>query len=271
MLKVAHIINPVKVGSSSDLHISQPITFESLRIAKDFSKREVDVDLITAQFPEDHEIIPDYFHKTEDLYRSILDVSDFEVQRKLPLIVDIINCAYRMTDVNDYIIYSNVDIAVQPHFYSFVKKQIELGHDALVINRRTISGKYSTVDEMPLMYAEIGDTHPGYDCFVFKGDIISKMVLENICVGAAYIGLAMYLNLRLLSSNFKEFGNEHITFHIGNEKRWKKKENDQYKIHNKKEFQKVKDKLSFKFEGVQTIIKGAFPNLNPGGLEYTEN
>ena len=31
MLKITHIINPVKVNESSDLFVAQPITFESMK------------------------------------------------------------------------------------------------------------------------------------------------------------------------------------------------------------------------------------------------
>jgi len=34
MIKIAHMVNPVLVKASSDLHIAQPITFESMRIAQ---------------------------------------------------------------------------------------------------------------------------------------------------------------------------------------------------------------------------------------------
>ena len=45
-MKFAHIINPVKVSAASELGIAQPITFESIRIAKEFAKNKVDVERI---------------------------------------------------------------------------------------------------------------------------------------------------------------------------------------------------------------------------------
>ena len=55
MLKIAHIINPIEVPTTSDLYIAQPITFETMRIAKEFAKDEVE--LYTAQYQEDLSII----------------------------------------------------------------------------------------------------------------------------------------------------------------------------------------------------------------------
>ena len=52
MLKIAHIINPAKIKKTSDLYLAQPVTFETMRIAKEFAKDNVNVDLFSAQFSE---------------------------------------------------------------------------------------------------------------------------------------------------------------------------------------------------------------------------
>ncbi len=266
-MKFVHIINPVKVSSSSDLFVAQPIAFESLRRAKDYAKDRVEVNLLTAQYPEDHEIIPNFFTKTSDLTRSILDIGEFTVNRKLPLIKDILDRAVENYVEGDYIIYSNADIAAQPHFYEFIAMQIDLGLDAFVINRRTISSEYDKVKQLPLMYADLGESHPGYDCFVFGREMLAQMQFGNICIGAAYIGLSLYLNLKLFSRAFNEFGNEHLTFHIGNDKQWKRSENDPFRRHNEQEFQKIRDQFSIKFKNVQSIVESAFPNLKVGTVK----
>ena len=114
--RFAHIINPVIVPSSSDLFVAQPITFESIRIAKKLAMDDIDVSVYTAQFPEDQSIIPSWFEKTPDLTRSALDFVQSRKQRKLPLIGDILERLHQAADA-DYLIYSNVDISVQPFFY----------------------------------------------------------------------------------------------------------------------------------------------------------
>ena len=59
----------------------------------------------------------------------------------------------------EYLVYTNVDIALMPYFYSSVCKLIEHGLDAFVIIRRTISKQYLSVLEPPDMYTEIGQQH----------------------------------------------------------------------------------------------------------------
>jgi hypothetical protein len=258
-MKLLHIINPVEVAQGSDLKIAQPITFESLIKAREFSKN-MNIQLVTAQYQEDLEIIPDILSKSKNLKKSVKNIGNNELTRKLPLIKDILKRAYNLSKKGDYIIYSNVDIAVMPFFYNWIEIQINLGYDAFVVNRRTISNKYKNPKELDLMYSEIGEIHPGYDCFVFKRDLYKKLILGNICVGAVYIGLALFINLKLIASKFEEFGTQHLTFHIGNDQVWRKEEHNAYAKHNQEEFEKIKLKLARKYRNVVEIVNSAFPN-----------
>ena len=241
-MKFTHIINPVKVSESSDLYNAQPITFETMRRAKAFAKDAMDVRLITAQYPEDREIIPDYFIKTQDLKGSVLDVGTFKTARKLPLIKDILNKAVSYNTSADYIIYTNVDIALMPNFYVFVSQKIEEGYDAFVINRRTIS-KAFTLETLEAAYNDYGKPHTGYDCFVFKRDLYNKMVLKNICIGTTRIGLALISNLIMLSSKFTTIDEEHLTFHLGEDRVWQNDEFFDYVEHNEKQVIEILKKL----------------------------
>lgn len=260
MIKLTHIINPVKVPETSDLFVAQPVTFETMRRAKLFAGNEIEVNLITTQYPEDHSIIPEFFTKTKDLDRSVLDFGAFEKKRKLPVLKDILDRAVDYDSEADYIIYTNVDIAVQPHFYLFIKQKIEEGHDAFIINRRTISDRY-TLKTLAEAYADYGEAHPGYDCFVFKKELFNNFNLGNICIGAAYIGLALYLNLRLFSQSFLELNDKHVTFHIGNDKIWKEESNNQFEKFNKTEFQKIRDNFEYDYSSINDIVQSAFPSL----------
>jgi hypothetical protein len=223
-IKIAHIINPVKVPESSDLFVAQPVTFETMRRAKEFAKDKVDVTLLTTQYPEDCEIIPDYFIRTENLKRSVLDVGTFVKQRKLPILQDILARAVEFDTNSDYIVYTNVDIALMPHFYLFINQKIKEGFDAFVINRRTISKDF-TLETLDVAYSDLGKKHPGFDCFVFKKDAFSSFHLDLVCIGTTRIGLALIANLIMFSSKFKIFLDEHVTFHLGEDRIW---ENQNY-------------------------------------------
>jgi hypothetical protein len=156
MLSLAHIINPVTVDNTSDLFIAQPITFETMKTAKELSA-DIDVNLYAIQ--DRHEIpitLPEGFTKVPGLQRSIIDIKTFKQERKLPLMKDILDALYKASDA-EYMIYTNVDIALQPHFYNVVSNYIQQGYDAFIINRRTIPGKYKFIEEIPQMLAEVGE------------------------------------------------------------------------------------------------------------------
>ena len=171
MNSVAHIINPVKVKEKSDLFFAQPITFETMIRAKNQSANSNHIQLITTQLDEDKSIIPAEFQILSNLEKSVLDVNPQLKNRKLPLIKDILE-KIKEIEKPDFVIFTNMDIAVMPFFYDAVFEYLKKGHDALVINRRRIPAVYKSIDELPLMYAQLGKSHPGFDCFVIKTELL---------------------------------------------------------------------------------------------------
>ena len=98
-IRIAHLVNPVKVGEERDLYWQQPITFESMRIAKEFSN--IHVDHVACFYPEDEEIVPDGFIKTELLERST--EGKFETERKLPYFDEMLQRLYETSDADYFI------------------------------------------------------------------------------------------------------------------------------------------------------------------------
>ncbi len=217
---IAHIINPVLVGETSDLYTAQPVTFESMRIAQQQAAGSVDVELLAVGYPEDEPLMPHGFQHLPHLTRSVLDIASFDHQRKLPLLTDILQRQYQGSEAATFI-YTNVDIALQPDFYQAVQAYLEQGYDTFVINRRTIPGSRKKVDDLPQMWAEEGEAHRGWDCFVFPREMFPKFQLERICVGATRVGLALLANLVAFGESFAEFRDAKLTFHIGDERYWK--------------------------------------------------
>jgi hypothetical protein len=229
MISLAHIINPFAETGASDLTIAQPITFETMSIAREFAKDMAEVNLFAVQFQGETRVaLKEEFVRLPGLTRSVNDIKTFKIKRKLPLIKDILDALAEAAGRADYLIYTNVDIGLQPYFYSSIARFIEQGVDGFVINRRTIPDRYHDVGQIPLMYAEVGEPHPGYDCFVFRRDAYPQFKLGTICIGTAGIGRVMLANLVAYSSAFKEFRNEHLTFHIGDACTWRNDELSDY-------------------------------------------
>ena len=168
------------------------------------------------------------------MQRSVLDFGVFNQPRKLPLLGDILTTAAANSQA-EYFIFTNVDIGVMPYFYKSVAAYISRGHDAFTINRRTISDDYQDLSEIPLMYAEIGQPHRGWDCFVFQRQAISNFNLGTVCVGAPLVGLALISNLIAFARNFRQFEQEHLTFHMGNDRSWNKSPYKEYADHNQQQ------------------------------------
>lgn len=201
------------------MNVAQPITFESMRVAREFADPESQVELYAAWFPEDEPAIPPHCKKLPPLDRSILDFHTFGQPRKLPLIQDILDRLYDATDA-EYLIYTHVDITLMPHFYSALTKLFESGADALSITRRTIRAEYSSASELPLMYAELGEQHPGHDCFVFRRGTYRKFDLGRACIGLRLFARIVLLNIIVYAKKFEIHSDLHMTFHLGDDRAW---------------------------------------------------
>lgn len=263
-IRFAHILNIVNSNTSSHLKIAQPITLESILHAKNYAQKQVNIELFLTKFSNDQILSPDGFKFTPDLQRSVSDVAQFTQKRKLPIMRDILDRLYDTTDA-DYLIYSNVDIALMPYFYLTIANFTRLGYESFSINRRTIQARYQSIFELPLMYAEIGEPHRGWDCFVFHRSLYPNFILENICLGAPLVGLAMISNLIAFSRNFNQIRGSHLTFHLGNDRRWHDRSNIEYQKHNRGEVIKILRNLDNKI--------GGFDRRSPPGeyLRYHNN
>jgi len=239
--KFAHIINPVIVPSGSDLHRAQPITFETMKTAQEFAGlKGIEVEQYTACFKEDQPLTPSNMKQTKLLDRSILDYGKFSKQKKLPMLQDILQRVYEESDA-EYVIYTNVDIALMPHFYLSAEKIMEEGYDVVNIFRRTLGDHYQGVDEIPDMYSDLGSDHPGTDCFIIKRDLIPKLDLQNVVIGAEFVAFSLRVNLHLFANKIKEFNRLHMTFHIGDDRVWEGQ--DDFSTYNANEVDKMFEAL----------------------------
>ncbi len=243
MIKIAHLVHPVVVPETSDLVVAQPITFRTMQVARDFAADSVAVTLYAAQYADESPGFPADFKRVPDLDRSVGDAHTFEAPRKLAILRDLLDRLHAAADDADYLIYTNVDIALQPFFYTAVNRMIESGHDALVINRRSISDERTDLDDVPLMCAEVGDKHPGWDCFVFRRDAYPTYNLADICIGTRYIGLAMVSNMLGWAHDCRLVTDAHLTFHVGKVKEWMASRFQEYEQHNERQFESILQRL----------------------------
>jgi hypothetical protein len=254
MRKFAHIVHPLIVPESSDLFKAQPVTFKTMQTAREFAGDMVEVEFYSAQYREDRGIVPADFTMTPDLDRSVMDVATFKHPRRLPLLKDVLDRLYAAATDAEYLIYTGVDIALQPYFYTTVNNIINQGVDAFIINRRVLSETFQELEQIPLMYAQLGKPHPGRDCYIFKRQVYPRYSLGDVCLGMRRVGAVLALNLVYYSINFREYRDLHMTFHLGEGSFWRDEKYDDYHAHNFREWTRLLEYFRQRYPHVKSEL-----------------
>jgi hypothetical protein len=251
LVDILHVVNPVAAKPGSDLGIAQPVTYASMRSAQRFALQEdpkLSVRLAATVLPQDASAIPEGVTRLPDLERTVLDVASFSRPRPLPLVSDILGRARDTSARKDAdfsaLILTNVDIGLMPHFYLLVADLLRRGYDALIINRRTIADGFTAPDQLPLIYADLGQSHPGMDCFVISRNLVSEFVESHSCVAGGFVMRALLFNLVAHADRLRILLDAHATFHIGDATRWASLEYPDYKAFNQAEALRVFNTLS---------------------------
>ncbi len=242
--KLVHCINPFSSEPDSEHFRAQHVTLASMARARSFSKivcPELKVEFAQVTDGDDFSSSLIEFEHSHVLSRSVLDMFPFEVKRPLPLLMDILTPVAVKPD--EVIVFTNVDIAVTPSFYSFIRALFSRGVDCAVINRRTISGNYSSEDDLALMECEVGMPHPGFDCFAFRGNLREKLFAYNSCVGIGGVMLPLLYQLLAFAEAPLVLLDAHATFHLGDDKSWLNNKLADYTEHNKGEIDRTFLKL----------------------------
>jgi len=93
--------------------------------------------------------------------------------------------------------------------------------------------------QLPLMYAEIGKRHPGFDCFVFNSGLLDELELRALLIGTPRVGAGMLCNLACRARSFALLRDHHLTFHIGEDQVWLRPELEDYAAHNTGELLRI--------------------------------
>lgn len=225
-MKIAHIVNPVHVTNpQSDLSYAQPLTLASMRQARAVAAEAgIDVRLLACSYEEDRGEIPPDFIETPLLTDSILEHvagGPEDAPRKLPLLRDILDRLQTAAPDADYLVYSNIDIGLQPDFYVEVARRIEeSGWRAFSIMRHTVADTLRSVDDLDRIHALPGEAHGGYSCFVFPRADLERYDLGEVCIGIQPASILLMLNMIINSERFDEENTVRLCFHLGDERAW---------------------------------------------------
>jgi len=218
LFRLIHVVNPFRNAKSRNHSLAQDFTFKTMIDAREFDNR--DILHVSTQQDSDRISLPDSFILAKAPGRSVADIHTFKTKRNVPLLFDILDRGAEFAGQDDFIIYTNVDICLKPYFYSVVGELLQLGFDALTINRRTI-GDYDIYKHYPVLAnAETGTSHPGFDCLVFKRSHYERFVKNHACVGTHYVMRGLLYNMVAQASRMLMLKNVDLTYHFGNDLSW---------------------------------------------------
>jgi hypothetical protein len=253
-----HLINPFRAAPGSEHDTAQRMTLASIRTAMAYARqRGTDVDLAAACYEEDVPAVEPPARLLPLLQRSVQDIQPMTPLRKFPLIGDLLKTAADNSS-GDYLIYTNVDIILQPYFYHHVARLLRwLGGyaPAFVINRRQVS-MASDPSELPRLYAEDGQGHLGYDCFVFPRNWVGDLELGNLCIGTHLFDGVLFAMVDW-RSGFKTrcFARQRLTLHMGDDGNWHRMQ--QYMDYNDAEARRL-----------MALVKSRMPRPAPPWSEF---
>ena len=228
--RFVHIVNPFRSPAGPSNDRVQAVSYESIRRARAFSA-ENPVSLAAVVAPGDRDCVPEGFELAGVLERSVMDVATFSHPTPLPLVFDVLEsgCAHARALAGErredpetvFVVFTNVDIGLMPHFYAVVADVVSRGYETMTIFRRTIPPIDPDPANLATMYAEYGATHDGFDCFVFPLSRFDRYVRSDACIGRGFVMRSLLYNMVANSRQMAILRKAHLTFHLGDDKGWK--------------------------------------------------
>ena len=177
---------------------------------------------------------PNGFIKGRLLERTIQDI--VPASRPFPLLFDILASGAGETKADDVLIFTNSDICPLPHFYSSIRELLAHGFDAITINRRTVGERRAFGSSSPLVFAETGLPHGGYDCFVFRRELFDRFIASTACVGAPGVAMSLVYNMVVAAQRMLMLTNVSLTYHFGNDRIWNSDKFEVLTEHNHRQY-----------------------------------
>ena len=237
---LVHLLNLYSAPSES--RAVQNAVTASMREAQ--SADQNPVSLVNVQAETDPDLTPEGFRRARNINRTVLDLGTFGRAKPLPLLFDILERGAELAGSDDFIIYTNSDICLQPHFYRCIRDLIALGFDAITVNRRTFGDRQHFPEGSSLVRAETGLNHRGFDCFVFPKSAFNTYVRNYACLGIGSVARGLLYNMVARAEAMVMLKNVALTYHFGNERRWDSPALADYTTFNHREYLRVLDGLA---------------------------
>ena len=217
-----HIVNPFPGRPGGEHALASRITWATLAVAFERAQKAgVAVCVRAVVLPGDESAVQPPASSVVYLERTVADVAILKPLRKLPLIGDLLSVGSEAVTTS-HVIFTNMDIAVQPAFYVRVAELVaELGEGVPFMLPRVNVPAELAAAPLDQLYAADGPLGHGFDCFVIPRHLISGLDLGLACIGAGHFDLLLVMQLdRLSGYRSRHLLDERLTFHLGNEIGW---------------------------------------------------
>ena len=242
---LAHVVNLYRPKSEPTLGSVQNATISSMRAARYALGNNLlddcppEVRFVSVHAGADEDVVPDDFDPAPHLERSVAALAIPGLTLSLPFVFDILSNGCKAAGSAEFIVYTNSDICLTPWFYASVGILLQRGGDAIIINRRTVNGFDPISSPLVLAASDLGETHPGLDCFVVPTHLIPVFTPSAACVGAGFVMRSLLLNLVAHCNRLLVLTEAHLTFHYGDDRRWAQPSMRKYEDHNRNETEGV--------------------------------
>jgi hypothetical protein len=225
--RIAHVVNWFNADCASNE--VQKTAADTIRAAAAHAGAGgLDVSLIACVEQGDASAVPPQFRPGPPLLRTVADVAQFQVHRPLPLLFDILASGASAAGPGGYLVFTNSDICLLPNFYRSVQTLLSRGIDCLIVNRRTVNDLSFYGASPEIAMNDVGQKHPGLDCFVFPTAWVAEFARSNACVGAGWVMRSLLYNLVVKARRMLILRDAHLTYHFGDDRPWADHQFDDY-------------------------------------------
>lgn len=222
-ISFTHLLNPFPARPGTDHSIAARITWETLRAATKVAlERGVSVACRAVILPGDEAAVEPPAASVVYLNRTIQDLLPLKPKRPLPLVEDVLRAGVRDCP-STHVIFTNMDISVQPHFYTTLHDLVsgKIGVNVPFTVARINVDSLLANQPLERLYTAHGSLGHGFDCFVIPRQLIHELDLGTCCIGAPHFDLLLYMELDVLSGHLMmSLSNERLTFHLGSNITW---------------------------------------------------
>ncbi len=250
-----HILNPF-ASSTGEVRSVQDRTTDSIRSARRHSPGVNLVAVVAGEQPGGE-------------FDSVVRLGAAStVDNEKPRIFDLLQAGSSAPVAGDYIVFTNMDICVTPSFYAGVRELIAAGAEALIINRRTVHGWDTASPTAGLARYDLGDSHPGMDCFIFPRRWVHGFVTSPAVVGHGHVMRGLLYNLVVRAEPLVALTNVAMTYHYGDDRPWQSTDAAPHFAANKRAAREVYEQLAAQSSvNAERLLSftSALPKYSPPG------